>query len=134
MTSKSKQKDVLPLKGSVMNYRKFDLEERLFDFGVLIIEASERLPKTAAGKHLADQLLRSGTAPALVYGEAQAAESKKDFVHKMKIVLKELRETSINLRVLLKANMLTDEPLLSESRQLVAIFQKSIDTAKGGET
>jgi len=114
-----------------MNFRKFDLEERLIDFGVLIIEASEKLPKTAAGKHLSDQLLRSGTAPALVYGEAQAAESKKDFVHKMKIALKELRETSINLRMLLKANMLTDEPLLSESRQLVAIFQKSIDTAKG---
>ncbi|WP_428664646.1 four helix bundle protein [Runella sp.] len=115
-----------------MNYRKFDLEERLIDFGVLIIEASEKMPKTAAGRHLADQLLRSGTAPALIYGEAQAAESKKDFIHKMKVAHKELRETSINLRMLLKAKMLVDELLLSESRQLVAIFQKSIDTAKGG--
>jgi four helix bundle protein len=115
-----------------MQSRKFDLEERLIDFGVLIIEASEKLPKTAAGKHLADQLLRSGTAPALLYGEAQAAESKKDFIHKMKLALKELRETSINLRMLSKAKMYSDENLVGEARQLVAIFQKSIDTAQGG--
>lgn len=115
-----------------MQSRKFDLEERLIDFSVLIIEASEKLPKTAAGKHLADQLLRSGTAPALLYGEAQAAESKKDFIHKMKLALKELRETSINLRMLSKAKMYSDENLVGEARQLVAIFQKSIDTAQGG--
>ena len=113
-----------------MQSRKFDLEERLIDFGVLIIEASEKLPTTAAGKHLADQLLRSGTAPALLYGEAQAAESKKDFVHKMKLSLKELRETSINLRMFSKAKMYSDENLVGEARQLVAIFQKSIDTAQ----
>ena len=115
-----------------MQHRKFDLEERLIDFGVLIIDVSEKLPKTAAGRHLADQLLRSGTAPALHYGEAQAAESKKDFIHKMKLALKELRETSINLRMLQKAKMYSDENLLGEARQLVAIFQKSIDTAQSG--
>ncbi len=115
-----------------MKYRKFDLEERLIDFGVMIMEAVEKLPKNAAGKHLADQLLRSGTAPALLYGEAQAAESKKDFIHKMKVAHKELRETSINLRMLMKANMFTDDALLNECKQLVAIFQKSIDTAQKG--
>ncbi|MFN8346401.1 MAG: four helix bundle protein [Spirosomataceae bacterium] len=111
-----------------MQYRKFDLEERLIDFGVMIIESSEKLPKTNAGRHLADQLLRSGTAPALLYGEVQAAESKKDFVHKMKIALKELRETSINLRMLQKTRLLSEDTVLGECKQLVAIFQKSIDT------
>ena len=64
--------------------RKFDLEERLIDFAAGIIDISEALPKTFAGNHLGSQLLRSGTSPALHYGEAQAAESPADFVHKMK--------------------------------------------------
>ncbi len=112
-----------------MAYPKYDLEERLIDFAVLIIQYVETLPKNAVGRHLGDQLLRSGTAPALLYGEAQAAESRKDFIHKMKIALKELRETSINLKILKKAVISENEKLLDESRQLIAIFTKSAATA-----
>jgi four helix bundle protein len=71
---------------------KFELEDRLVDFAVLIIDIVDNLPNTKAGNHLAGQLVRSGTSPALNYGEAQSGESRKDFIHKIKIVLKELRE------------------------------------------
>jgi four helix bundle protein len=73
--------------------RKFNLDERLIEFASAIIDIAEALPKTVAGDHLAKQLTRSGTAPCLQYGEAQGAESRNDFIHKMKISLKELRET-----------------------------------------
>jgi len=74
-----------------------DLEDRLIDFAVEIIEIVGLLPSNPAGKHLAGQLVRSGTSPALNYGEARAAESRKDFIHKNKIILKELRESLIML-------------------------------------
>jgi hypothetical protein len=74
--------------------RKFDLEDRLVNYSILIIEVVEMLPNTRAGNHLAGQLIRSGTSPALNYGEAQGAESRSDFIHKMKISLKELRGNS----------------------------------------
>ena len=70
-----------------------DIHDRLIDFSVAIINLSESLPKTYAGNHIAGQILRSGTSPAPNYGEARGAESKKDFVHKLGIVLKELNET-----------------------------------------
>ena len=82
--------------------RKFDLEERLIEFASDIIDVSEGLPKTLAGNHLAGQLIRSGTSPALNYGEAQGAESRSDFIHKMKVCLKELRETYNCLRIINK--------------------------------
>ena len=69
---------------------KFNLEERLINFAVLILEITEKLPETKGSSHLSGQLVRSGTAPALYYGEAQSAESRKDFIHKMKIALKEM--------------------------------------------
>ena len=75
--------------------RQYDLEDRLIDYAVRIINVSEQLPESKAGKHIAGQLLRSGTVPALNYGEAQSAESSKDFIHKIKISLKELRESKI---------------------------------------
>ena len=78
---------------------KQDLEERLIQFGTLIIRISEGMPRTPAGVHLSGQMLRSGTAPALNYAEAKAAESHRDFTHKIKIVLKEHRETWVNLRM-----------------------------------
>jgi len=81
---------------------KYDLENRLIDFAVQILDVSEQLPTTGGGKYFADQITRSGSAPALNYGEAQAAESRKDFIHKMKISLKELRETFVALRIILK--------------------------------
>ena len=71
------------------------LEERLIDFAVLIVSVVEALPNSKAGNHIANQLIRSGTSPAPNYGEAQSAESHKDFIHKLKISLKELRETMV---------------------------------------
>ncbi len=115
------------------NTIKYDLEERLIEFGSRIIDVVESLPNSTTGKHLGSQLVRSGTAPALNYGEAQAAESRADFIHKMKIALKELRETKVNLRYILKRNYFPAErllPLLKENDELIAIFIKSISTAQ----
>ena len=85
--------------------RKFDLEERLIDFAVLIIEISESLNNTRAGNHISGQLVRSGTSPALHYGEAQSAESRNDFVHKLKILLKELRESLVALKIIKRVSL-----------------------------
>ncbi len=114
--------------------KKYDLEDRLVEFSVLIIQVSEKIKKNYAGNHLSNQIVRSGTSPALQYGEAQAAESRTDFVHKLKILLKELRETKVNLRILVNAKLMNDEVLssnaMNECDQLIAIFIKSIETAK----
>ncbi|TNE64223.1 MAG: four helix bundle protein [Bacteroidetes bacterium] len=113
---------------------KFDLEDRLIVFAVRIIEVAEMLPKTVAGKHIGSQIVRSGTSPALNYGEAQAAESKADFIHKMKISLKELRETIVNLKIIKQKGYFKPVqlvPLLKENDELIAIFVSSINTAKG---
>jgi four helix bundle protein len=75
-----------------------DLEDRLVEFAILIMKISEKLPTTQSGRYISDQLIRSGTSPALNYGEAKGAESSGDFIHKMKICLKELRETFIAAR------------------------------------
>jgi four helix bundle protein len=92
------------------------------------------LPNTKAGKHVSSQLLRSGTSPAPNYGEAQSAESKADFVHKLKIALKELRETEIWLKIRAKAQMIEPdtllEPLIQETDELIAILFSSVETAK----
>lgn len=109
------------------------LEDRLVNFAVRIIKLSACLPKTPAGKHIAGQILRSGTSPAPNYGEARGAESHADFVHKLGIVLKELNETSIWLRVinrseLLKSTLLTD--IIEEGNELCRIFTASLKTAK----
>lgn len=112
---------------------KYDLEDRLIDFGSRVIDVVEALPKTVAGKHLGGQLVRSGTSPAFNYGEAQAAESRDDFIHKMKISLKELRETMVCLKLIRKRNYFSEEklmPLLQENNELIAIFVKSISTAR----
>ncbi|HMU11090.1 MAG TPA: four helix bundle protein [Ferruginibacter sp.] len=113
--------------------RKFDLDERLINFSVAIIDISEILPKTFAGIHIAGQLVRSGTSPALNYGEAQSAESRNDFIHKMKVSAKELRETYNCLRIIKKKNWCPEVNLasvLDENNQLISIFVKSIETAK----
>ncbi|MGR3218832.1 MAG: four helix bundle protein [Candidatus Anammoxibacter sp.] len=114
--------------------RKFDLEERLIDFAVRIIRTTESLPKTKTGNHIAGQLIRCGTSPAFNYGEAQSAESRSDFIHKMKVCLKELRETKICLVIITKANLLKPasklKPLINENDELISIFMTSIKTAK----
>ncbi len=110
--------------------RKYDLEERLLEFAIRIIAIVERLPENKVCSHLGGQVLRSGTSPALNYGEAQAAESKKDFIHKLGIILKELRETSICLKILQRKSLLWDVSILDENKELIAIFSKSVVTAK----
>ena len=121
-------------RGMTKEKRKFDLEERLIAFAVRVIAVCDALPKTRVGTHLAGQLVRCGTSPAHNYGEAQSAESREDFVHKSKICLKELRETRICLLIILNACLISPrsklEPLLDEAYQLIAIFMKSIETAK----
>ncbi len=109
------------------------LEERLIDFAVRIIKLSASLPKTPAGNHIAGQILRAGTSPAPNYGEARGAESQADFVHKLRIVLKELNETSIWLRIIKRAQLLSEESLsqiLEESTSLCKIFTASLKTAR----
>ncbi len=114
--------------------RKYDLEERLLNFSVMIIEIVETVADTKSANHLASQLLRSGTSTALNYGEAQSAESPKDFIHKMKIILKELRETNICLKIIYrtKFDKLEDKIIqaLVENNELISIFVKSVETAQ----
>ncbi len=114
--------------------RKFNLEERLLEFASTIIELSESLPNTRAGNHIAGQVLRSGTSPYPNHGEAEDAESRDDFIHKLKLCLKELRETRRWARLIKRKGWGKDDPtlpfILTESDELIRIFFSSIQTAK----
>jgi four helix bundle protein len=116
------------------NVKIYDLEERLIRFAIRMLEVSEILPKNRAGNHIAGQLVRCGTSPAFNYGEAQAAESSNDFIHKMGIVLKELRETGICLKIVIYKSLIKPPERvmsdLKECKELIAIFTKSVKTAK----
>ncbi|NBC65140.1 MAG: four helix bundle protein [Bacteroidetes bacterium] len=118
----------------MLEEKVYDLEDRLIEFAVFAMEIAEALPRSDSGKYLSGQMIRSGTSPALIYGEAQSAESKKDFIHKMKIALKELRETCINLNIVKKKGFQTlsinVHEALDEVNQLISIFVKSIQTAR----
>ena len=117
--------------------RADELEDRLINFAVRIIQLTASLPKTPAGKHVSGQILRSGTSPAPNYGEARGAESFADFVHKLRIVLKELNETSIWLRVIERSRMLSAGKLFDlsrESTELSRIFSSSLKTARREKT
>ncbi len=113
---------------------KFDLEERLIDFSVLIVKISGGMSKNKAGSHLAGQLIRSGTSVSLNYGEAQSGESRKDFIHKMKIVLKELRETFVCLKIIYRTKLYDDQSEMDktmiENNELISIFVRSVETAQ----
>ena len=113
--------------------REFDLETRLIDFAVRIIKLSGSLPRTATGNHIRCQILRSGTSPAPNYAEAQGAESRSDFVHKLKVALKELRETHVWLQMIVKSDLIAPpsrlEPLVQEVDELISIFVASLKTA-----
>ncbi len=112
---------------------KYDLEDRLVKFACVCLEICDILPNTKSANNLEYQLSRSGIAPALLYGEAQAAESRADFIHKMKIAHKELRETRINLRIIMEKPVISNEKLnncLKEANELIAILSTSILTAK----
>jgi four helix bundle protein len=114
-----------------------ELEDRLIDFGVRIIKVSDALPGTNVGNHIADQLMRCGTSPAPHYAEARGSESRADFVHKLKIALKELNECHVWLRMVCRAELLKTSLLasvLDENKQLCRILNASVTTAKHGKT
>ncbi|MDC8001111.1 four helix bundle protein [Aequorivita todarodis] len=114
--------------------RTFDLEDRLIGFSIICIKLFTKVEYNYALEHLSKQLIRSATGAALNYGEVQGAESAKDFIHKMGIVLKELKESRVNLKIQIGAEILKDieqaQVSLKECEELVAIFAKSIKTAK----
>jgi four helix bundle protein len=113
---------------------KNNLEDRLINLAVSIIRICGELENSKAGNHMAGQLVRCGTSPALNYAEAQGGESRKDFIHKMKIVQKELRESLVALKIVDRAGLLKTDPGLAaaqnESNELISIFVKSISTAQ----
>jgi four helix bundle protein len=110
-----------------------DIEERLIDFAVRVIRVCEAMSEKPAEKHIRGQLLRSGTSPAPNYGEARGAESGRDFAHKLKIVLKEMNECRVWLKIMIRAEFLSEkrlEALLDECDQLCRIISASIHTTK----
>lgn len=116
-----------------MKIKRYDLEDRLVRFACTCLKICELLPRTRTGQNLENQLCRSSTATALIYGEAQAAESPADFIHKIKLVLREIRESRINHRIIMEKPIIEHAFLLiaqKEYNELMAIFLKSIETAK----
>ena len=120
--------------GTDKKARRFDLEERLINFAVHILEIAEALPITRAGNHIAGQLIHCGTSPAPNYAEAQSAESRNDFIHKIKIVLKELREVRVWLLLIQRRGLLRQQDklpaALAECNELISIFVASISTTR----
>ena len=120
--------------GKQKKVQRYDLEERLIDFAIQIIRVVEKLPNTRVGNHIANQLVKSGTSPAANYGEAQSSESRNDFIHKMKLVLKELRETRVWLLIIERKALIKPaehlSPVLTENNELISIFSTSIATAE----
>jgi four helix bundle protein len=111
---------------------KYDLEERLLNFTVGVVLA-DGLPNTKAGNHIAGQLLRCGTSPLANHGEVEAAESRKDFLHKLRICLKELRETWRWLRLIGRLELKDGAALsaaLTEVEELIRIFAASVRTTE----
>ena len=112
---------------------KNDLENRLIEFSVAIINLSRNMQKSYVAKHLSSQLVRSGTSVSLNYGEAMSGESRRDFIHKLKIILKELRESHICLKIIEKTQLCSDvqsvKQIMNENNELISILVKSIKTA-----
>ena len=117
-----------------MGKKNFDLEDRLVDFTCRMIDVVSALPKTRAGNYIAGQLIKSCHSPTFNYGEVQAAESKNDFIHKMGVVLKELKECRTALKIIFRKEMIRPVDKLSdisiETEELIAIIAKGISTAK----
>lgn len=106
-----------------------ELEERLIDFAVRIVRLSTDLPKGFAGQYFGKQVLRSGSAPALLYAEARGGESDADFRHKCSIALKELRETHVNIKIISRSGLYAEdrlESLIDETNQLISIFVATV--------
>jgi four helix bundle protein len=113
-----------------------DIQERLINFAVQIIKLSAQLSKTPAGKHVAGQILRSGTSPAPNYGEARSAESSNDFIHKLKVALKELNETKVWLQIIRRGEMISSEEyteIYKSCDELCRIISASVRTALRGK-
>jgi four helix bundle protein len=130
----SRVNDLADSEYGVRRDRRYDLEDRLLDFAVNAVELTESLPSTRAGNHIAGQLLRCGTSPLSNHGEVEAAESRKDFLHKLRICLKEFRETKRWLRLVSRLKKL-GEPAnlpacLNEVEELIRIFAASVKTAE----
>lgn len=117
-----------------MEQKKYDLEDRFVAYTCSMIDIVEALPTTRAGNYIAAQLVRSCHSPTFNYGEAQAAESRNDFIHKMGVILKELKECRTVLKIILKKQMLKPavkvDPIYKETEELIAISGKSISTAQ----
>jgi four helix bundle protein len=118
-----------------MAERIYDLEERLLEYAVRVVRLVEKLPNTRAGNHVAGQLLRSGTSALPNHGEAEGAESRNDFIHKLGVCHKELRESRRWLLLIQRVPLLSEtEPvseMLNETQELIRIFAASIRTARG---
>jgi four helix bundle protein len=113
--------------------RSDQLERRLITFAATVLDFSSKLPGTKQGRHICNQVMRSGTACAANYGEARGAESRADFIHKLKIVFKELNETTVWLEIVAQTRMLPDaitSPIVAENRELCRVIAASIRTAK----
>ena len=112
------------------------LEKRLIAFAAAILSLSSRLPRTPQGRHICSQILRSGTAAAANYGEARGAESRADFIHKLKVVFKELNETTVWLEIIAESSLVLTEnivAIIAENRELCRIIGASITTARASE-
>jgi four helix bundle protein len=133
-TPKDSETDILEFNEGDGGKRKFDLEDRLLEFASAGVDLSEILPDTRAGNHVAGQTLRSGTSPYPNHGEAEVAESRDDFIHKLKICLKELRETRRWARLIKRKAWVKNETtllfVLGECEELIRIFHSSVQTAK----
>ena len=113
--------------------RKYDLEDRLVDFTCRMIDVVEALPNTRSGNYIAGQLIKSCHSPTFNYGEAQAAESRADFIHKLGICVKELKECRTALKIIIKKELIKPvsklQDIYQETEELIAIKSKSIGTA-----
>ena len=98
---------------------KFDLEDRFIDFTIRISNVVDKIDNSKLGNYIAGQLIRSGSSPALNYGEAQSAESRKDFVHKLKIILKELKESRICLKIIER------KPLIPNTKEISSNYDRN---------
>jgi four helix bundle protein len=122
------------LQCSSMSASKYDLEDRLVDYTCRMIDVVEALPQTRAGNYIAGQLIKCCHSPAFNYGEVQAAESRADFIHKLGICLKELKECRTALKIIIKKEMIKPVERLhgvfKETEELISIIAKSITTAQ----
>ena len=112
--------------------RTYDLEHRLIGHACAVCRIAESLPLTVVGRHVAGQLIRAGTSPAANYGEAQGAESRRDFGHKLRLCLKEMRESRVWMRMIERLGLAAEmdvKHVLDEEDELIAILVTSIRTA-----